>query len=33
MQFGNKFIISMDGNDATCSRLPITFRSNSVLLK
>ena len=32
-QFGRKFIISMDGNGATCSRLPITFRSNSILLK
>ncbi len=32
-QFKRKFIISMDGWGATCSRLPIALRSNSVLLK
>lgn len=32
-QFEHKFILSMDGFGATCSRLPITLQSNSVLLK
>lgn len=32
-QFASKFIISMDGNGATCSRVAVTLRSNSVLLK
>ena len=32
-QFKHKFIISMDGFGATCSRIPITLNSNSVLLK
>lgn len=32
-QFSHRFIISMDGNGAACSRIPITLRSNSVLLK
>lgn len=32
-QFSHRFIISMDGNGATCSRILITLRSNSVLLK
>ena len=32
-QFGHKFIISLDGFGATCSRLPIVLRSNSALLK
>jgi hypothetical protein len=32
-QFKHKFVISMDGWGATCSRLPVTLRSNSVLLK
>ncbi|HXR36956.1 MAG TPA: glycosyl transferase family 90 [Candidatus Binataceae bacterium] len=32
-QFGHRFIISMDGNGATCSRVFVTLRSNSVLLK
>jgi hypothetical protein len=32
-QFRHKFIISMDGFGATCSRLPIALASNSVLLK
>jgi hypothetical protein len=32
-QFEHKFIISVDGNGATCSRIVIALRSNSVLLK
>jgi hypothetical protein len=32
-QYRNRFIISMDGNGATCSRVAIALRSNSVLLK
>jgi hypothetical protein len=32
-QLQRKFIISMDGNGATCSRVAITLKSNSVLLK
>lgn len=32
-QLRHKFIISMDGNGATCSRVVIALRSNSVLLK
>lgn len=32
-QFRHQFIISMDGWGATCSRIPIVLRSNSVLLK
>ena len=32
-QLKYRFIISMDGNGATCSRLPIVLRSHSVLLK
>lgn len=32
-QFSHRFIISMDGNGATCSRVAITLRSRSVLLK
>ena len=32
-QFGHRFIISMDGNGATCSRVVVTLRSRSVLLK
>ena len=32
-QLQKKFIISMDGNGATCSRVAITLKSNSVLLK
>jgi hypothetical protein len=32
-QLRNRFIISMDGNGATCSRVAITLKSNSVLLK
>lgn len=32
-QFRYKFIISMDGNGATCSRVAIALKSNSVLLK
>jgi len=32
-QFDHKFIISMDGNGATCSRVAIALRSNSVLMK
>jgi hypothetical protein len=32
-QFGHKFIISVDGNGATCSRVVIVLKSNSVLLK
>jgi hypothetical protein len=33
VQFNRKFIVSMDGNGATCSRIAIALRSNSVLLK
>jgi tetratricopeptide (TPR) repeat protein len=32
-QFRYKFIISMDGNGATCSRVVVALKSNSVLLK
>jgi hypothetical protein len=32
-QLENKFIISLDGNGATCSRVVIALLSNSVLLK
>lgn len=32
-QFRHRFIISIDGFGATCSRLPIALRSQSVLLK
>lgn len=32
-QFGHKFIISVDGNGATCSRVVIALGSNSALLK
>ena len=32
-QFERKFIISVDGNGATCSRVVIALKSNSVLLK
>ena len=32
-QFRRKFIISMDGNGATCSRVAIALRSRSVLVK
>ena len=32
-QFSHKFIISVDGNGATCSRVVIALKSNSVLLK
>jgi len=32
-QMAHKFIISMDGNGATCSRVVIALKSNSVLLK
>ena len=32
-QFRHKFIISVDGNGATCSRVVIALKSNSVLLK
>jgi hypothetical protein len=32
-QFRHRFIISMDGNGATCSRVAIALRSNSVLMK
>ncbi|HVY16399.1 MAG TPA: glycosyl transferase family 90, partial [Rhodopila sp.] len=32
-QFKHQFIISMDGWGATCSRIPIALRSNSILLK
>jgi hypothetical protein len=32
-QFQRKFLISMDGNGATCSRVAISLKSNSVLLK
>jgi hypothetical protein len=32
-QFQHRFILSMDGNGATCSRVAIALNSNSVLLK
>ncbi len=32
-QLRYRFVISMDGNGATCSRVAITLKSNSVLLK
>jgi hypothetical protein len=32
-QLRHRFVISMDGNGATCSRVAITLKSNSVLLK
>jgi hypothetical protein len=32
-QFRHRFILSMDGNGATCSRVAIALRSNSVLMK
>ena len=32
-QFRHRFLISMDGNGATCSRVAISLLSNSVLLK
>lgn len=32
-QFKYRFLISMDGNGATCSRVAIALKSNSVLLK
>jgi hypothetical protein len=32
-QYEYKFILSMDGNGATCSRVALTLRSNSVLIK
>lgn len=32
-QFANRFLISIDGNGATCSRLAIALSSNSVLMK
>lgn len=32
-QFRHKFLLSMDGNGATCSRVAIALKSNSVLLK
>jgi hypothetical protein len=32
-QFGYKFMISMDGNGATCARLALALKSRSVLLK
>ncbi len=32
-QFNSRFLISMDGNGATCARVAIVLRSNSVLLK
>ena len=32
-QLSSRFLISMDGNGATCSRVAIALRSNSVLLK
>jgi hypothetical protein len=33
VQMMNKFIISMDGNGATCSRVAVALKSNSALLK
>jgi hypothetical protein len=32
-QFGSRYLISMDGNGATCSRVAIALRSQSVLVK
>jgi hypothetical protein len=32
-QFASRFLISMDGNGATCSRVAVALGSNSVLLK
>jgi hypothetical protein len=32
-QFKSRFVISIDGNGATCSRVAVALRSNSVLLK
>jgi hypothetical protein len=32
-QFKHKFIISMDGNAATCSRVTVSLKSNSALMK
>lgn len=32
-QFRHRFLISMDGNGATCSRMAISLKSNAVLLK
>jgi len=32
-QFRSRFVISMDGNGATCSRVVVALQSNSVLLK
>lgn len=32
-QFNNRYLISIDGNGATCSRVAIALKSNSVLLK
>ena len=32
-QFQNKFVLSLDGNGATCSRVVIALKSNCVLLK
>ena len=32
-QLNNRFLISMDGNGATCSRIALALKSNSVLLK
>jgi hypothetical protein len=32
-QFWSKFLLSMDGNGATCSRVAVALRSNSVLMK
>ena len=32
-QFQSRFLISMDGNGATCSRIAVALASNSVLLK
>jgi hypothetical protein len=32
-QFAHKFMLSMDGNGATCQRVAVALRSNSVLVK
>jgi Glycosyl transferase family 90 len=32
-QFAHRFVISIDGNGATCSRVAVALKSNSVLLK
>jgi hypothetical protein len=32
-QFNSRFLISMDGNGATCSRVAVALKSNSVLMK